>query len=417
MGQANLSTLDGIAKDDYLDVIVEMTNNRTWVLDKVKREAAAVTGQGRRTVFSVESRPNRSFQAGTDGGTLAQTDSAQYDDGILTLSYFNGGMEMTQIAMAVMKGSGVQGSMDAFKLQMRSLQQQLKNHICRVIYSDNSGALTVCGTTTASLTVTVSTTQYIEVGMLVDIAATATGTPVTNGTARTVISVNHAAGTFVIDTGGGTVTTSSSHAVYMSESYGNEFDGLRFIASTSREIYGIDSATPGNEYFNGKIRDVGASAAAPEVAGPRPFQQLANSIGKTGQAEVGVFVTTRGVQDRLALTYESQKRFEATRPVELHGGYEAIYVNKIPVIYDDDCPLGFAFALPKNINETFTWKQTGDPDWLKSEDGQIFNLKNSTTAGRKVGAWQAWIEWNAALGCISPQRVGQLRYMQDDDPE
>jgi hypothetical protein len=97
--------------------------------------------------------------------------------------------------------------------------------------------------------------------------------------------------------------------------------------------------------------------------------------------------------------------------VQVHGGYTAIFVNEVPVIADDDVPKGWAFAIRK---DAFKWFQLQDPDWLKSEDGTVFQLAAGSVAGTHKAAWRAYFVWYAALGATAPNQVGAIPDAADD---
>jgi hypothetical protein len=170
---------------------------------------------------------------------------------------------------------------------------------------------------------------------------------------------------------------------------------------TSRTLHGINSATAGNEFWNGAERD-----AAGAIAGEGFFELLADDVGQNGEGDVEVFLTTRGIRRRLADTYQSTKRFNDARAVEIHGGYTAIFVNEIPVIIDDDVPKGWAFALRK---DAFLWVQLAEPDWLSDpKSGLVWHLAMGSVLGKRRLAWQAWMTWYAALACVAPNRTGRI---------
>lgn len=412
MSTQTLTELDALAKDDYLDVIVETTNYKNWFLDKIERSSKGVSAENRKTVFSVESRPNLSFKMNSDNGTLSTPRAEEYEDGEIYISYFDAGFEISDVATKVVRGKGAQASVDAFKRGMKSLQKSFRNGITTVLYGGSTGALAVCETSTTTTVVNVDTVQYLAIGMVVDIATASTGVNITNGTGRQITDISYEDRTITLGDGGGNVTTASTHSVYVTESYGNHFDGMRHIAASGRTLHGINSATAGNEYFDAQVLDMGG-----DPAGTRAFQRLIHAVGRTGQAETEVFVATRGMVDRLALGFEGQRRYESSKSVTLDGGYEGVMVHRKPVIYDDDCPEGNAFGLPEDINGTFVWKEVGPPDWLENPgNGQIWHLASSSTLGRPRAAWNAWITWYGALGCIAPQRVSRLHSAEDSDP-
>jgi hypothetical protein len=130
--------------------------------------------------------------------------------------------------------------------------------------------------------------------------------------------------------------------VYRTGSRLLESDGLRNISGQGRVLHGLDSSVAGNEAWNGQRR-----AASGGDAGEGLFEQLADDAGSTGEGEIDLFLTSRGIRRRLADTYQSTKRFNDAKAVEIHGGYTAIFVNEIPVVADDDAPKGWAFGLNK----------------------------------------------------------------------
>jgi hypothetical protein len=250
--------------------------------------------------------------------------------------------------------------------------------------------------------------QYIQVGDVIDIRTESNGTAVTNGTSRTVTARSVSGATITIADGGGNVTTSSNEAVYLAGNRGNEIDGLRFITGTSRNLHSIDSSTAGNQFWDGNDRN-----ASSTVIGESIIEQLFDDIAQNGNGEVEVALTTRGIRRRLADTYQSQKRFTDAQAVSVHGGYSAIMVNEVPVISDDDAPKGYLFAFNKSA---FKWFEQNNPGWLESKDGNIFQLKATSTSGQRQAIWQAWFRWYASLGCVAPNRTGRIRNGTDDNP-
>lgn len=107
----------------------------------------------------------------------------------------------------------------------------------------------------------------------------------------------------------------------------------------------------------------------------------------------------------------SAKRFVDAKAVEIHGGYTAIFVNEIPVVADDDVPRGWAFALRR---DAFKWFQLQEPDWLRSEDGTVWQLAAGSVLGRHKAAWRAYFTWYAALGTLAPNQIGAIINAADD---
>lgn len=348
-----------------------------------------------------------------DGGTLAIAGRQQWADAIIAHRYHNYGMEITDLAIEATR-KGDEGSfVRLLEAESKGLAQDMKKDMNRQAFGTGDGMLSAVSSNSTSTTVNVSSVQYIKVNDRVDVLVQATGAT-TNGVVGAVVTARDAsAKTITIDTAlAGTAGT--TYGVYISGSYGNEMDGLRNMASASRTLHSINSATAGNEYWNGQVVDSGSSDSATSIGGEDLFVQAADLVGATGNGEVDAFLTSRGVRRRLANQFASQKRFTDANATKIEAGYSAIMVNgEMPVIVDDDCPKGRAFGFSK---DALKWFEVSKPGFVEQQDGGIFHLKASSTAGRRDAVWQAWFRWIAALGCVAPNRVVQIRYLTDDNP-
>jgi hypothetical protein len=194
---------------------------------------------------------------------------------------------------------------------------------------------------------------------------------------------------------------------WSSNSYGKEMDGMRNIsAQTTNTLHGIDRSTAANAFFR-PVTDTSASSVS-EVK----LMSLADNVAASGQAEVDVFLTTRGIRRGIATAMQANRRYNDANSVKLEGGYTSIMVNDIPIVIDDDCPKGFAFAINK---AAFKWFELAKPGFLEQDSG-IFTLKDGSTSGTKQAIWQAFFRWYAAFGCVAPNRTGALTSLTDEDP-
>ena len=417
MAYQTLATADAVLKDLYVGPIIEQINYKTYMLDQIDRDSDHVDFTGRRAIVPLHTLGNRKRGSIPDGGTLPTPGYQTFADAIVGIKYHAQGLSLTD--QAIRQATKNEGAfVNLLDEETKRLAQDFKKDINRQVFGDGTGilaAVTAGGTGIA--TVTVDSTQYLQVGDPVDVLVRTTGG---NGGAtgstnlnRTITAINRTTKVVTLDatiTG----TTDNTFGVYIAgNSFSNagaiasyEMDGLRNITATGRTLHGINSATAGNQYWDGRRQD-----AATGVAGESLFAQLADDIGSVGQGDVDVFLTSRGVRRRLANTYQSQKRFNDARAVDIHGGYTAIFVNEIPVIADDDVPKGWAFALSK---DAFKWFEVDKPDWLRSEDGTVWQMGVSTTGSGRRTTWEAWWVWYAALGCLAPNRVGAIINAQDD---
>lgn len=411
MATQTLSAADAILKDYYVGPVVEQLNYKTYLLDQIERDSDHVDLTGRRAIAPVHTGRNRGRGGRGDGGTLPTAGTQTWADAIINITYQYAGIELTDGSIKASQNNAG-AFVNLLDAETKGATNDLRKDMNRQVFGTGDGLLgSVTVTATTVTTITLDSVQYVAVGDPVDVVVRSSGATST-GALATTVTARVGGATKTIDTAA-TVTVDATFGVYIAGDRSNEMNGLRNIVSTSRSLHSINSATAGNEYWNSQVTNVGSSASAQAVAGESSFEVLADNVGFTGQGEVEVFLTSRGIRRRLADTYQSQKRFNDAQAVQVHGGYSAIMVNEIPVIADDDCPRTDAFGLNK---ESFRWFEQSSPDWLQMSNGGIFHLKDGSTAGTKVATWQAWFGWYANLGCLAPNRNGRLKFCTDDNP-
>lgn len=404
MAVGTLATADAILKDLYRGPIIDQLNYKTYMLDMIERDSDSLTFDGRRAIVPVESSGNESPASTSDGGTLVDPQIDLEQDAILAIRYHDGGLELTDQLIKQATGNNAGAFVNKLERSSKKLAQAMRKNLNRQVFGDGTGLMaTLTSSPAAATTFTVDSTQYLRVNMVIDVLNISTGAAGAAGV--TITAINRTTKTITV--GSAITATTTTFGVYKNGSRNLEMDGLRNITGTGRTLHGINSATAGNEFWNGSRRD-----ATSAVAGEGLFEYLADDVGQNGEGEVEVFLTSRGIRKRLADTYQSTKRFNDAKAVEIHGGYTAIFVNEIPVIIDDDVPKGWAFALRK---DAFLWMQVADPDWLTDpKTGLVWHLGMGSTLGKRRLAWQAWMVWYAALACVAPNRTGAIINAADD---
>ncbi|MBS1863013.1 MAG: phage major capsid protein [Actinobacteria bacterium] len=411
MATQTLATADAILKDMYVGPIVEQINQKTYLLDQIEREGVTMSLTGRRAIIPVHTNRNRGRGARGDGGTLPTAGKQSWQDAIIHIKYNFSSIEVTDAAIRASQTN--EGAfVDVLDAESKGVATDLRKEMNRIAFGEAAGLTGVRAEATSTKVIPVNSVQYVYVGDTVDIVKKADGT-VGEGKAGVEVIKREGGSTKQIEVSESVTKVTTAYAVYVAGNYGNEFDGLRNIIASGRTLHEINSSTTGNEFWNSRVQSVGESESALAVAGEPAFEKLADEVGLSGNGDVEVFLTSRGVRRNLANTYASQKRYSNAEAVNVHGGYSAIMVNEIPVIADDDCPRTFAFGINK---DSFRWFEQSPPGWMEQGGGGIFHLKDGTTAGSKVATWQAFFSWYAALGCIAPNRNGKLQYCEDDVP-
>jgi hypothetical protein len=399
-----LATADAILKDVYRGPIIEQLNYKTYMLDMIERDSDSIDAGGRRAIIPVESSGNESPSSTSDGGTLVDPQVGLEQDAIVYIKYHDGGLELTDQLIKQATGANAGAFVNKLDRETKNLANAMRKNLNRQVFGDGTGLMaTLTSSPAAATTFTVDSTQYLRVNQVIDVLNISTGA--LGAASVTITGINRTTKTITV--GSAITATTTTFGVYKQGARGLEMDGLRNITGTGRTLHGINSATSGNEFWNGSRRD-----AATAVAGEGLFEQLADDIGANGQGDVEVFLTSRGIRRRLADTYQSTKRFNDAKAVEIHGGYTAIFVNEIPVVIDDDMPKGWVFGLRR---DAFLWAEIEAPDWLTDpKTGLVWHLANGSTLGKRRLAWQAWMVWYAALASVAPNRTGAIINAADD---
>lgn len=417
MATATLTSADAILKEFYVGPLVDQLNRKTYMIDQIERDTESIDFTGRRAIVPVVKSRNRGRGSRGDGGTLPTAGNQAELDAIIPIRYHYQSIELTHALMEQTKSN--QGAfVNKLDQEVKGAAKDMRKDINRQVFGDGTGLLaTLSSTVTTVKTHVVDSIQYLHVGDPVDVVKTTDGTTVTGGSSNSITALNAGAKSVVLNTAFD-AATGAALGIYVEGNRNNEMDGLRNIVATTRTLHTINSATAGNEFWNGNVRNVGTQATSEQTAGESSFELIADDVGATGQGETQVFVTTRGVRRRLADTFQSQKRFTNAEAVRIHGGYSAIMVaageGEVPVVIDDDCPKTWAFAVDK---DALRWFQLSGPNWMpRGTENAILELKDGSTAGSKQAVYQGTMFWYSALGSVAPNRLGALKFCSDDSP-
>lgn len=404
-----LTTGDEILKDLYVGPIVESLNYKTYMLDRIERDSESVDHTGRRAIKPVHTRRNRGRGSRGDGGSLPGAGRQGWEDAIILLRRHYYAIEITDAAVEATKSK--EGAfVNLLEAESKGVSRDMRKDIQRQVFGDGTGLLASVSATEAigQTVISVDSVQYIEVGDPISILKRDDGTVAVASAEVTDRDVTSGANTITIDTAL-TAQATVAFGVYIFGSRNLEMDGLRNIISSGRELHGLDDTDPGlSRAWASKVSDLEGARA-----GEAAFELVNDQVGGVGHGDIEAWITTRGIKRRLAQNYQSQKRQVDAKAVDIHGGYTAIMVDEVPVLSDDDAPLGEAFGINK---DAFTWFEQTSPGWLQSKDGQVFHLKPTEGGGGFDAVWQAYFRWYAALGCTAPNRCGRLTNCEDDDP-
>jgi hypothetical protein len=352
--QTNLTTLDNILKTQYLPVLNEQLNSATVLFSRLEKDYDSVVGKN--FTMALHTGRNESVAARAENGTLPTAGAQAYKNAIVPMKYLYGQIELTGQTMKAAKVS--EGAyIQALDSEMKGLMRDIKVSLNRQIWGDGTGILATCGTTSASLNVTVDSTAKLRPGMRIDVLVTATGATSTGATNRYVDSITSAT-EFVISGGtGNEITTTSSFSVYKEGSRNLECMGMSGIFSATSTLQNLDVAT----YPFWKANVTAINGAITETA----MQKAMDTTEINSDCEVSAIYTTYGVRRAYQALLASKKQY--INPLQLKGGWTALDYNGKPLIVDKDAPAGNIFFA---CEDDLKFYRLSDLEWMQ-EDGAI----------------------------------------------
>jgi hypothetical protein len=372
------------------------------------RESEGVQFAGREWVLPVHMARNEGLGAILEGGSLPTAGQQGWTDLKDKLHHNLGSIRLSRYAIKLSERQpGV--FLRLLEAETKGMVTDIRKDVNRQGFGNQIGQLAAV-TADGSNTVTVDTVQYLRVNMVIDIIKN-DGTTIL-ASARTITAIN--ASTKVVTYSGADITATTSYILTRTGSYGNEINGLgNIIANTAGPgtaagvLHGVDPSAAANNWWNSVVVD-SASNPFSEDQG----QQVVDKVGASGNAEVELILSTRGVRRRYVNTLKSQKRFNDSDSVTLQGGFKAILFNDMPMVFDDDCPKGTMWFLNA---DAMMWiyldaGQDGKGGWnWVDDDGAIL-----CRAVDRTDNFDAYLAADHDFGTVGRNRLGKIINLQDD---
>jgi hypothetical protein len=409
---ATISTISNVLKEFYLGPVRDQLNSKVLALNLL--QVSNENLEGLEAVLPLHTNRSSGVGARAELGVLPPAGNQPFAQAKFNLKYHYGRVQVS--GQSIQRSASDAGSfLRAMKAELDMIKDDLAVDFARQVYGDGTGQIAICGASGPSTTVTLASAEaikkgFLHVGMIVDISATATGTPVAQGNAVQITAVNPATPSITVGpssvAGGGTgsVTVTGANAVYR---YGNvttgpvvsEMDaGLQAILSTSANTVGtINAASAGNEYWDNLRDSTGGAITLNGATGPILVNlNRANSAG----ADNLLFVTTPGLIRRLFGSADfngagtGNVRFVNTK--QFAGGYSSISVDvgsgPIELASDRHAPWAKAFIIDRDHIKLFT---PGDWDFMQRDGLTIRSMGVGATA---IDAYEAVLYRYANLG-------------------
>ena len=327
-----LTTATNILKEIYEPRIREQLQNHLKTSKRIEQTSEGVTSEvgGKYVVFPIHVKRNHGIGARLEMEELPVAKNQGYARAQVGLSYQYGSIRLSGQSMELAQ-SNFQAFASVLDQEVNGVQKDLAKDYNRQIYGTSVGALMTVSGVNATVTVPTANTQYMEIGMVVDIYDS-TGT-----TLKTA-----AAGVEVVDVTKDTsielavapsVATAANDIVVRHGSLNREIIGLEQIVDDTTTLFNIDPAV--EPVWKSVINDnAGVNRALSESL----MIKMVDDIYTNGGNTTAIF-TTLGVRRSYFNLLVQQRRYCDTKDFE--GGFKGLAFTtdngEIPLISDVDC--------------------------------------------------------------------------------
>lgn len=388
---ATMTTVNGMLKEVYEGSIRNQLQESAVTSKRIVRSSEGVyeTAGGKYVSFPVRKGRNHGISYRAENTQLAEAGRQSYAQTQESLKYGYGRAKITGQVMELAQ-TNAQAFANAMDLEMEGLKDDVLRDQNRIVYGNvegfsetsGTGVISVVTTGATSTTITAPTYGQIEAGMVIDLVDS-TGTPITNGSGRTVASVASTELSFVIDVSVTTVT--SQTYIVRHGNWNKEPLGLSALVGTSGTIHNINSATAGNEYWQ-SASDDSTTTTLTESAMVTKCDAIRR---KTGNHITAVFCSL-GVRRAYFNLLTSMRRYNEVKNWE--GGLVGLsfsYEKEVPVITDIDCPANTMYLIDEKEFTVYRNK-----DWyFADDDGSVLKWVSG------YDAWEALLKcyWNLVV--------------------
>jgi len=329
---ATLTTATNILKEIYEPRIREQLQNHLKTSKRIEQTSEGVTSEvgGKYVVFPIHVKRNHGIGARLEMEELPVAKNQGYARAQVGLSYQYGSIRLSGQSMELAQ-SNFQAFASVLDQEVNGVQKDLAKDYNRQIYGTSVGALMTVSGANTTVTVPTTNTQYMEVGMVVDIfnaagdtlKTAAAGVEVTAVTKNTSITLATAPST----------ATAANDIVVRHGSLNREMIGLEQIVDDTTTLFNIDPAV--EPVWKSVINDnSGTNRALSESL----MIKMVDDIYTEGGNTTAIF-TTLGVRRSYFNLLVQQRRYCDTK--EFEGGFKGLAFTtdngEIPLISDVDC--------------------------------------------------------------------------------
>lgn len=396
---ATLTTVAGILKEVYEGDVRDQVSGSDVTIKRIERSSDGIfeTPGGKYVRFPVRKNRNHGISYRAENTQLGAARRQGYADAQETLKYGYGRIRLTGQLIELAKTNqqafmnGVDGEVDGMKNDLiRDSNRIAVGNRAAFAAHGYTGVICRSTATSTGATITVDSTQNIEVDMYIDFVDN-TGTAVSGGTGLTVTSVTNDT-TFVVSASVAGVVSGTN--IVRNGNWNQEPFGINHLVSASGTIHGINSATAGNEYWRGTVDSTTTTLTESSMI------SMCDTIRrKSNGSHITAIFMSLGVRRSYFNLLTSLRRYNEVK--EWSGGLVGLafsYEKEVPVVTDIDLQAGQALFL--NEKEFTIYRPK--PWYWADDDGSMLKYVHD------YDAWEALMKQYWQIVCHQRNAQGVM---------
>ena len=379
-GQSILTFASEAIKLVYGD-LHEQLRDKNPALQLIESSASNITRNGKEVIFDTHLGRNQGIGARGIREVLPTAGAQKYKQAHLYLTNLYGSIEVDG-QLFEQAADDYQAFINVVDMEITGLKRDLAVDLNRQVYGDGTGTLAVVATQPTSTTMTVDSTHFLQVGMVIDVADPTSGAKQQSGAASSIeitaineatktVTVTGTLGTFDTNISAGDIFVRSSNGV---NSFGKEWTGLAGIVSDTGSLHDIDPAD--YPVWKSTVKTLGTEGS-PGTLTELDLINLVQSVDKQG-GDVDAMLASPGVFNAYWNLLQGMRQF--TNGATLTGGQRAFSFDAlgkpIKFISDYAAPTGTLYALSTKelvVNRKKDWS------WM-DRDGSMWSRVANTDA-------------------------------------
>lgn len=328
---ATMTTVDALLKEVYGPRIENQLQNETVALKRIERTSDGVveTVGGKYVNFPIRVSRNTGIGYRNENEQLMAAGKQGYAEVNVPLRYGYGRIRMTGQVMKL-ADKNYQAFASAMDDEMEGIKDDIAKDSNRVVYGDGSGLLASV-TADGVNTVTVDNSQYLEVGMAIDILTRSNGAVVASNRIITAISAAN-----VVTYSGTDILAAATDGLYRTGNYGREPSGLGNIVSATATLHGLTVAA--QPKWAAIVRSNPAGAGTNRALSEGLMIETCDLVRIQG-GKTSLILGSLGVRRAYFNLLTQQRRYADTK--EFAGGFTGLafnYGTEVPMVEDVDAP-------------------------------------------------------------------------------